>query len=680
MPVLLCASLHGWTVLRGNRQPLNQNALPILRNGALSRMITPQSAVCVLVLVIGLSVIPGAASCAAAPSGDAITIRSHKASHGKPSTLLAKEKSERERYRWLFRQRPESDREEVEASTILDRLDRELKQARRLYRSGEIDNSLVKFRSVIDHLEALIDDSPPAHSLLADLGARFDVFEEVTMRMLGPVEREPGKEMAGRIFHLMEKRRICLRNLTLRKAGVLDFFDVPESLLKEEAETLTQLLQLKQDVTSPGTRDKEEKLKARLNAVRRSLQKSSPHYALVRRGLALTLDEARKNLLADDELILDFNLFRDRMVIGVISAENAVYHQTPVTRSDIAKAVFNLQAKLREFTLGGRSTFMGHAWKEPCRRVFRTLLGTLPPLPAQKTKVFVIPDGPLWYLPMSVLLDAEDRPFGWNRVVSFIPSVDMLQFIRTQSRGSTMQQTAPNLLLFESLPWIAEEALRKSQERTRGKHKRETMSEGERIERLILTNPVYPKPSEIVIDIQKMFKQFDVWVGPTATSDRFLQYRDQARYATVLAAPFAMIDAVAADRQPSFIFSPDRRGQRRFTASRLFAHKMRSKLIVMPIAWVDAADQDAPAGEGPLLLTTALLYGGTPATLLNYSNPDWGTDAPFLNAILSRLAAGDSPGSALATYQRRMPAGLDSSFSGRPPAWCGWILLGAPTY
>ena len=597
-----------------------------------------------------------------------------------PRIVLAEKDSERKRYRWLFRQPSESDRREPEASSILERLDRELKQARRLYRSGQIDNSLVKFRSVIDHLEALIDDCPPGHPLLVDLGRRFDVFEELTMRMLGPVESEPSAEMAGRIFHLMEKRRICLRNLTLRKAGVLDFFDVPKSLLEGEAETLAQLLQLKQEFLNPGTRAKEEELKTRLDSLRRSLQKSSPRYALVRRGLALTLDEARKNLLGKDELILDFNLFRDRMVVGIITSDKASYHQTPASRSDIAKAVFNLQAKVREFTLGGRSTFMGHAWKEPCRRVYRALLGGLPPLPTDKSRVYVIPDGPLWYLPMSVLLDTEDRPFGWNRIVSLIPSMDMLQFIRTQSQSVAAQQPAPSLLLFESLPWISEDELHEKPKHRKRKGGHENMTEGERIERLILTNPVYPKPSEIVIDLQKMFKQFDVWVGATATMDRLLEYKDQDRYVTVLAAPFSMIDRVSTDRQPSFFLSPNRRGQRRFYAARLFGQKMRSRLAVLPIAWFDVADTDSPEGEGPLLLSTALLYGGTPATLINYSNPDWGTEAPFLTSVLSKAAAGDSPGKALASYQRRMPTGLDSSFSGRPPAWSGWILLGAPPF
>ena len=43
---------------------------------------------------------------------------------------------------------------------------------------------------------------------------------------------------------------------------------------------------------------------------------------------------------------------------------------------------------------------------------------------SDKSTVFVIPDRSLWYLPLSAMLDAEDLPFGRDRLVSVIPSVD----------------------------------------------------------------------------------------------------------------------------------------------------------------------------------------------------------------------------------------------------------------
>jgi hypothetical protein len=32
----------------------------------------------------------------------------------------------------------------------------------------------------------------------------------------------------------------------------------------------------------------------------------------------------------------------------------------------------------------------------------------------------------------------------------------------------------------------------------------------------------------------------------------------------------------------------------------------------------------------------------------------------------------------LTAYARELPAGLESSFSGTPPSWTGWILMGDP--
>ncbi len=148
------------------------------------------------------------------------------------------------------------------------------------------------------------------------------------------------------------------------------------------------------------------------------------------------------------------------MVVGVITTEKGIYYQVPVNRTEIDKGVFQVQEKLREFTTGEQSSFMGHAWKEPCRRIYRTLLGKLTTLPSDKSTFFVIPDRSLWYLPLSAMLDAEDRPFGRDRLVSLIPSVDMLRFTRSSVQKKMQTNVTGDLLLFESLPWIREEDVR----------------------------------------------------------------------------------------------------------------------------------------------------------------------------------------------------------------------------
>jgi hypothetical protein len=378
-------------------------------------------------------------------------------------------------------------------------------------------------------------------------------------------------------------------------------------------------------------------------------------------------------------MILDFNLFRSRMVVGIITWEKALYHQIPAHQSDIDEGVFNLQDKLKEFTLSGRSTFMGHAWKEPCRRLHRTLLGSLPPLPSDKTTIFVIPDQSLWYLPFPVLLDAEDRPLGSGRLVSLIPSTDILRFVRSVD-GKKANPTGPqSLLLLESLPWASEDDVRQTlPDKAPKKAGSIRMSEGERIERLILKSPVYPKPSEIVIKIQKMFKKSDVRVGQAATVDCLLGDKDRFTDLAVMAVPLAVTDSVSGPRRPSLFFSPDKQGRRRFDVSVLFKTHLDSKLLVLPSCWFDVPDKDAAIAEGPLLLSTAVFYSGVRSGLLNYSKPDWGNDDAFLLTVLEKTAQGVPLPKALAEYPRMMPGGPDPSLSGKPPAWSGWILFGDP--
>jgi len=595
---------------------------------------------------------------------------------------VQKEEEERtRRYHWLFRERKaEEGQKEIESTTVLDKLDREIKQARKLYLAGETDNAILKYRSAIDNFESILADTPQGSPLLKQVEQRFQVFDELATKILGPLYSDIPEDAAPRIFHLMEKRRICLRNLTLKKVGRLEFFDVPNSLLREESETLASLLELSEDFSTVRVRQSsEDALRVKLTEVRKAIQKSSEKYARFRSGFALSLSDVRRDLLRKDEMILDFNLFPDRLVIGVLTLEKAIYYQFPAVRSEIDRNVFQLQDKLREFSSGDQSTFMGHAWKEPCRRTYRMLLGMLPTLPKDKTTVFVIPDRSLWYLPFSSLLDSEDRPFGQDRVVTIMPSVDALKFLRSQVTSVQQSVLKGNLLLFESIPSIPDDHSREktSVESTR-KRNLPKESEEEKLERLILTNPVYPKPSDIVMKVQKMFAQFDVWMGPTATLDRFMEYTDRKEIITVLAVPLSVWDSVYGDRQPTFFFSPDKTGKRRFEANRFFAAPLGAGILVMPISWFNLPDKENPLGEGPLLLNTALFYSGFRMGMVNYSDPNWGSDEPFLLALLRKVAEKVPPGKALAEYPREMPAGLDPSFSGKPPSWAGWILSGDP--
>jgi hypothetical protein len=178
--------------------------------------------------------------------------------------------------------------------------------------------------------------------------------------------------------------------------------------------------------------------------------------------------------------------------------------------------------------------------------------------------------------------------------------------------------------------------------------------------------------------VQKLFTKFDVWVGPAATIDRFLEYTDRKNDVTVLATPLSVWDSAYGDRQPILFFSPEKRGQRRFEATRFFSAPVGTRMAIMPVAWFNVLDRETPSGDGPLLLSTAMFYAGFKMTMVNYSDPSWGIDDPFLMTVLKKAAEKKPLGKVLAEYPRDMPAGLDTSFSGKPPSWAGWILIGDP--
>ena len=587
----------------------------------------------------------------------------------------------KKKYKWLFHDRDAQQTQTVDQPAgQFEKFDRLVKQARKLYLAGEKENSILEYRNALDLFESVLDDLPAGSQPLRDLESRFQVFEEMLVRILGPVNSEIKEEDSGLIFHLMEKRRLARRNLTMKKAGPIEPFDVPPELLAQETELLIELNELQRATPTTAVRKAEEDIKNRLIDLRQTIHKKSPKYSFLRKSLPISLAEIKREYLAPHELIMDFNLFSDRMVVGMLTNDEAIYYQAPINRQELEKGVFTLQDRLREFMLGSESSFMGHAWKEPCRRVYRSLLGRLP-APAQEKKViFIIPDRSLWYLPFPALLDSEDRPFGQDRVITMIPSVDMLKFTRSMAKTENQLIAKNSLLVFESIPWISNDETKQpaAQQNQPKKTPARKLTESEKIEKLILSNPVYPKPSDIVIGVQRIFRNFEVWVGPTATVDRLADLKNRKESVIILALPLGVPDVVQGDFQPSFFFSPNKQGQRKIPSRKFFSASVNTNLLVNPVAWFEIQDRDAPVGEGPLFLSLAFFYSGAKMSLINYSDPNWGADEPFLMNALKKISEKTKPGQAIASFSIELPQSLDSSFTGRPPSWAGWILHGDP--
>ena len=85
---------------------------------------------------------------------------------------------------------------------LLEKFDRQVKQARKLYLGGEKENSILEYRNAIDQFELILDDLPPGSTSLTDLEARFSIFEEMVIRILGPLNAEIKEDDSGLIFQI----------------------------------------------------------------------------------------------------------------------------------------------------------------------------------------------------------------------------------------------------------------------------------------------------------------------------------------------------------------------------------------------------------------------------------------------------------------------------------------------
>ena len=221
---------------------------------------------------------------------------------------------------------PDSAAAKVSHHTGLKALDREINRAQGVYlrRDGR---SAQGVRNAIESLEALLDETPPGDPLLSEINRRFPVFDEAAAKILGPVKHDPDPAAASAVFEILERRRAFRLRTVLKQCGPLHFYDQPAAILDEETKLLEQLTKQEEASASRTPTAQESRMRTRLAEVKKALHKSSARSPLLRGGNGLTLDAFRSEGPSKDEVVVDFNLFPDRMVVGVISKEDARYLQ-----------------------------------------------------------------------------------------------------------------------------------------------------------------------------------------------------------------------------------------------------------------------------------------------------------------------------------------------------------------
>jgi CHAT domain-containing protein/tetratricopeptide (TPR) repeat protein len=175
-------------------------------------------------------------------------------------------------------------------------------------------------------------------------------------------------------------------------------------------------------------------LESRLDLLEAELREADPRYAELRYPRPCTLTQAQRDVLHEGELLLEYQLGLEDSHLFAVTRNGFRMISLPA-RAEIEDQVRGLLPMLRDYNVTGAAA----AYYEPAARTLASLL--LDPVAdelADATRLTIVPDGALHYLPFEALPVRDgggatyaSLPFlALDTDVSYAPSVSALQRLR----------------------------------------------------------------------------------------------------------------------------------------------------------------------------------------------------------------------------------------------------------
>jgi CHAT domain-containing protein/Tfp pilus assembly protein PilF len=282
--------------------------------------------------------------------------------------------------------------------------------ARLCLAEGRKDSALERYGRAMDSLEGQS----------GMLGGSFEsrcAFREATYETYGEaigLLLALGREEEA--FALLERSRarVLLEMLSERDLDLGE--EVPRSVALARGRLLREQERLQEEIaegrTEPDAKDTEAtrarlaEIRSRLASMRAEIRKSSPRYAAYRDPVPMTLGQARA-ALERDTLLLEYSVGRDRCTLFVLSGGPG-----ELQTFAIKAGAEELDRRARSFR-ESVNDFKGARGAGPLRAqasaLFHLLVGPAERAISKAARLIVVPDGPLYDLPMGALVNGEGR-------------------------------------------------------------------------------------------------------------------------------------------------------------------------------------------------------------------------------------------------------------------------------
>ena len=407
--------------------------------------------------------------------------------------------------------------------------------------------------------------------------------------------------------------------------------------------------------SSDGARLSE--LEARLQRVRREHEAYlvglySAHPELrVQRGEIPTIEvEQTADLMAEPGVaLLEYALTDAGVYLLVVTAEDGAAavrsYRLDLTPAQLARRCRQFREQLAARDLA----FAGEA-----RALYDLLLGPAAAQLRGRTRLVVVPDGPLWELPFQTLRSPAGRYLIADHAISYAPSLTVLQ---AMSRSAARATASPQRLLAFGNPALPGTAVRRAAE-------------------VLMGEPLAPLPEaeRQVRALGRLYgaERSTVYVGSQASEDRVKA--ESSRFQILNFATHGILD----DRSPMYsdvVLAPAPAGNEDglLEAREIMDLDLHADLAVLSAC--ETGRGRLGAGEGIIGLTWAFFVAGCPATVASQWKVESASTTELMLEFHRRLAAGDDKARAL--QQASLKLARSQRYK-HPFYWAGFVVMGDP--
>jgi tetratricopeptide (TPR) repeat protein len=384
--------------------------------------------------------------------------------------------------------------------------------------------------------------------------------------------------------------------------------------------------------------DTNNELKTRLNgarekyeAFRKQLYATHPQLAVNRGELATLKIEELRPFVNESTALLQYAVTDEKVFLFVMTAGTPTLDVKVYTlntpRNELAQKISNFRQSIDS--------------AEAARELYDILFAPAESQIAQRSKLIVVPDGPLWDVPFEALRSADEKYVIDRASVSYALSLSALREMR--KRRAPVRRAAPTLVAFGS-PALENEVL-------------------ERVQRTYTGLKLANTDTGELDTLQTIY-------GPARTRAYSAARAKKARVkaelsaATVLHLATPTILDQSVPMYSLFFLSPDTSDDGLMKLWEITNLNSKSRVVVLPHAWSAGQSQQ---GDALIALSWAWFVVGTHAVVLNR----WeGNDAEFMYDLHQRMKTSE-PNS-----EQQRQAMLKIGRRASPSSWAGYIYLG----